>query len=326
MKRERLRALAFGFRAARALYAGVELGVFEALGERARGVDELARECAASERGLRLLLEALAALGVLERSEQRYRIHPELRGSLVPGQAAYLGNLFLHDLWHWTRWAALEESIRSGTPGTPLQGDRHLGDPAVLGRFFSNYNLAMEQSADEAPRRLAEHIAAHRPRRVIDLGGGTGALLLELCRRLPEAQAVLVEHDFALADARRRLAQAPEAARIELCALDFEQALPPGKADAIVLSRVLMGLPGERAQALIARAAAALAAGGGLYVHDFDAATRVGALLSLDMLLNTGGEVHPADRIVDWLAKAGLELEPVRSILSSTRLWTGRRP
>jgi SAM-dependent methyltransferase len=317
-----LQRLAFSFRAARALYAGVELGLFEALASGTEAPGDLASECGCEPRALGIWLEALVALEVLERATGGYRIRPELRATLVPGGPEYLGNLFLHDLWHWSRWASLDLALRSGEPRQGAEGDRHLSDPAVLSRFLPNYNLAMEQSSAEAPVLLARAIAAHTPQRVIDLGGGTGALLCEVCALLPGTRALLVEHGFALAGARQRLAADPARERIELVELDLEKsALPRG--DAIVLSRVLMGLPPERARAVVARAAAALMPGGRLYVHDFEAGSRVGALLGLDMLLNSGGAVHSGLAIRKWLAEAGLdELEEDR-VLPYTRVWIG---
>jgi hypothetical protein len=107
--------------------------------------------------------------------------------------------------------------------------------------------------------------------------------------------------------------------------LDFEKGEIPEGHDLIVISRVLMGMAPERAGALVRRAAAALLEGGALALHDFDAGTRVGALLSLDMLLNTGGAVHARAQIEDWLAASGLALESARRVLGYTRLWIARK-
>ena len=319
-----LRQLAFSFRAARALYAGVELGLFEALGERSLPPGALAERCRCDARAVGIWLEALAALDVLQRSAEGFGIRPELRGALVPGGPDYLGNLFLHDLWHWSRWAWLDETLRSGAPRQGTAGERHLADPQVLRAFLPNYNAAMEQSSGGAHALVAAAIAARAPRSIVDLGGGTGALLEELCALLPGAHARLVEHGFALQAARARLADAPAHARIELMEGDFEKDEIP-TADAIVLSRVLMGFAPARARAALLRAAAALEPGGRLYVHDFAAGSRVGALLGLDMLLNTGGQVHDAAAIRSWLEQAGLRAPEEREILPYTRLWSAER-
>lgn len=325
MTPDALRRLAFGFREARALFAGVELGVFEALAERTCSAAELAADLDLDPRGAAILLEALAALGVLARDGARYAIPPELRPVLVPGHAEYAGNLFLHDLWHWTSWGRLDAAVREGTAVTRRDGDPHLGSPAILRRFLPNYVQAMEQSEGGASPRLARRLAELAPKRVLDLGGGSGALLLELLERLPDARGTLLEHAFSLDRAHARADRSPARTRLALVALDFEKEEIPGGHDLIVASRVLMGMAPERARALLSRAAAALPEGGVLALHDFDAGTRVGALLSLDMLLNTGGAVHAREQVEDWLAASGLALESSRRVLAYTRLWIARK-
>lgn len=325
MTPDALRKLAFRFREARALFAGVETGVFEALGDRTRGAAELAAELALDPRAAAILLDALTSLGVLARAGTGYAIAPALRTSLVPGREDYLGNLLLHDLWHWTSWGRLDASLREGGAWTQRQGDPHLGNPEVLRRFLPNYVLAMEQSEDGASAKLARRLLALAPKRVLDLGGGSGGLLVNLLELLPESHGTLVDHAFSLGRAADRAERSSARERLALLGLDFEKEAIPLGHDLIVLSRVLMGMSPERAAALVARAAEALPPGGALAVHDFDAATRVGALLSLDMLLNTGGGVHTRAELEGWLTKAGLALDSTRRLLPYTRLWIARK-
>ncbi len=321
-----LHKLSFDFRAARAVYAGVELGVFEALESAPSAGDALAEKLGTNPRGLRILLDALVALELLTHDGGDYALCESAARVLVPSGDEYLGNLFLHDLWHWTSWSALDSAVRDGVPHTDRQGDRHLGNPQVLVRFLPNYNLAMEQSGRELLAPLAEMIARLAPSSILDLGGGGGALLLALLERLPEAQGVLVEHGFALEHARRSAESHPAGRRLGLLELDFEKQDIPSGHDVIVLSRVLMGFDAARAEVVVRRAAAALAPGGALVVADFDAASRVGALLSLDMLLNTGAEVHETRQIQEWIRNAGLELKESGHLSPYVGFWVARKP
>jgi SAM-dependent methyltransferase len=325
VKPDALRKLAFRFREARALFAGVELGVFEALGDGARSADELAAELGLDARGAEILLDALAALGVLARDGASYAVPPELRATLVPGDADYAGNLLLHDLWHWTSWGRLDAAVREGAAWTRRDNDPHLGNPEVLRRFLPNYVLAMEQSEGGASEKLAQRLAALAPKRVLDLGAGSGGLLVQLLEKLPRAHGTLVDHAFSLARARERAERSPARERLTLLGVNFEKEEIPLGHDLIVLSRVLMGMTPERARALLRRAANALPTAGALVVHDFDAGSRVGALLSLDMLLNTGGGVHARAELETWLATSGLTLESTHRLLPYTRLWIARK-
>ncbi len=320
-----LRRIAFDFRAARALYAGVELGVFDAIGRGARTPAELAARGGADPRALAVLLEALAAIGALERRDGAFGIAPALVSSLVSGEADYLGNVFLHDLWHWSSWAHLERTLREGAPQKDRSGDPHLSSPDVLRRFLPNFALAMDQSGADSTERLAAELSRLAPRAILDLGGGSGRELAALLARLPDARGAVAERAFALDAARERLARSGLTGRTQVLALDFERDPIPAGYDLILLSRVLMGLREEAAAALVRSCAAALEPGGALAVHDYDARSRVGALLSLDMLLVTGGSVHASESVQRWIAESGLAPERPRSVLAYTRLWLGRK-
>lgn len=316
-----LRKLAFDFRAARAVTCALETGVFAALGREAASADELARRCELDPRATRILLDALVSLGVLERDGGgRVRIVPALAGSLLEREPGYVGNLLLHDLWHWTSWAHLDRAVREGRKLEDRSGDPHLGDPAVLRRFLPNYVAAMEQSDPDSAARVAERLAALAPHSILDLGAGTGRHLIALLEKLPEATATLSDLPFVLEAAGRRVAERGLEGRVELLPFDFTSGpVPPGH-DLILISRVLMGLDPETARALVVRCAQALPPGGHLAIHDYDPHSRVGALLSLDMLLNTGGEVHDGAAVLGWLAAAGLPVREER-VLPYTRLW-----
>jgi SAM-dependent methyltransferase len=321
-----LRRLAFDFRAARAVSCGVELGLFEALGSGAERAYDLAHRCEAEPRALAVLLDALVAIGVLERCKDTYRIPKALVGCLVPGEPGFVGNLLLHDLWHWTSWARLDEVVRRGSPLADRSRDPHLANPAVLRRFLPNLVRAMEQSTDGASHALALALAPLEPKQILDLGGGTGAHLIALLQELPAARGTLAEQAFSLDAARVRVAESGLGDRIEFRLLDFEHEPIPQGHDLLLLSRVLMGLPADRAEKLLCACAGAVAPGGTLAIHDYAGGSRIGALLSLDMLLHTGGAVHSAETVAGWLAQSGLEVRPARRVLPYTRLFTARKP
>jgi SAM-dependent methyltransferase len=326
MNTAELHQMVFRFREARIVFSALELGVFASLAKGARRCSDLAHELELDERGLRVLLDALVAMEVLRRNSDGYALEPACAAALLPGGEDFLGPLFLHDLWHWTSWAHLDRSVRLGLPHRERHNDPHLCNAVVLARFLPNYTLAMEQSARASLPGLVERIAPLGARALLDLGGGSGSLLLALLERSPDARGTLAEHAFALERARELAAEHPAGARLALLELDFERGELPRGHDLIVLSRVLMGLPEPRARALVARAALALEPGGHLVIHDYEASTRVGAVLSVDMLLHCGSEVHAAHEIEDWVEEAKLDLVDDGRVLPYTHCWIGAKP
>jgi len=332
MNRIELRQTLFRFREARALFAGHELGVFAALAQHSRTVGELAEQLEVDVDALRVLLRALVAMGVLVEpagSAGGYALEPEAAEVLVDGGEESCAHLLSHDLWHWGSWARLDETIRTGEPLLDRSGDPHLGRHEILRAFLPNYVIAMEESGRESLPALAAEIAALAPKRFSDWGGGSGALSIEVLRRCPDTQGVLVDHAFCMERARQLL-DAPQVAadvraRTRLHPADLEKDPLPSEQEVILLSRVLMGLSADRAAQLVQRAAACLAPGGVLVVHDFDAASRVGALLSLDMRRQCGGEVHTEECLWRCFEAAGLRPMESRPLTSYTRVWLATR-
>lgn len=326
MKPLELQRIAFEFRAARAISCALELGVFEALGRGPASSEKIAEACKADPRGMDILLNALARTRVLECSSFGYCIPPSLEGCLREGEPGYIGNLLLHDLWHWTTWARLDHAVRQGRAIESRDGDPHLANPEILRGFLPNYVAAMEQCAGDSARKIAALLAPLGPRSILDLAGGTGQNLAALLEKLPGSRGVLAELPFSLEVARKRIHESGLDERVEVVALNFDRDPIPEGHDLILISRVLMGLAPPRARDLLGRCARALAPGGHLAIHDYARSSRIGALLSLDMLLNTGGEVHGLRSIARWLRSATLRDLRRERVLPYTRLYWARKP
>jgi demethylspheroidene O-methyltransferase len=311
-----LRALTFSHRAARLVMAGVATGVFEALADTPRTSDEIAASCGISKRGARALLEALAALGLLERCAMAFVAAPETRSIFTEKGERSRRHTVLHDLWHTGLWTRLEESLTSGTPLADRSGDPFFTRPDVLARFFPNLARAMaETSRDEAPE-LAATLALPARARVLDLGGGLGSFANAIVARHPGAEVELFDLPPVIAEAVRQVDP-----RVEVCAGDFlrDPLDPSGRGfDRVILSRVLMGLDDVQAVELLRRVLAVLRPRGVVDVLEPrrgpGAAGRVAALLDVDMLLLTGGAVRSAEELRALLAAAGLRPAAERSL------------
>lgn len=103
------------------LQAGVQLRVFDHVADGKTRAGAIATAIDADERGTRILLDALAALRLLERDDGAYRLSPVADAFLVTGRPTYMGGLldiFAAD-WVWSSHQHLAEVVRSG--GTLLE-------------------------------------------------------------------------------------------------------------------------------------------------------------------------------------------------------------
>ena len=107
-----------------ALKAAIDLDVFRAVGDGPGDVASIARHCAASERGIRILCDFLVINGVLVKEEGRYRHSPTSAAFLDPRSPSSLASIaqFLGN-------PAMREPLR------PPGGDRaHRGAPCCRAR------------------------------------------------------------------------------------------------------------------------------------------------------------------------------------------------
>ena len=109
--------LAWGYAPPLIIAAAVRAGVFAALKDHPRSIDELVQATGASARGLRAVVNALVALQLLRRQDGGYALTPESATYLVPGLAGYRGDFFHHHTDHLLpQWMQLAEVLRTGRP------------------------------------------------------------------------------------------------------------------------------------------------------------------------------------------------------------------
>jgi hypothetical protein len=147
---------------------------------------------------------------------------------------------------------------------------------------------------------------------VIDAGGGSGALSVALLRAWPDARAVVLDRPEVVA-----LGNVPDdlAGRLSFHAGDLF-ARWPVRGDSVVLARVLHDWPDERAVEILRRAREAVHGGGWLHVVDLvrPATGFRGGLLSLHMLLSTGGRERTPEELHELLWRTGWEFHDVRRL------------
>jgi multifunctional cyclase/dehydratase/O-methyltransferase len=290
--------------------------VFEALADTPRTADEVAAACGLAPRGARALLEALAALGILERCGAAFVATPEARSVFTENGEASRRHTVLHDLWHTGLWTRLEESLASGVPLGDRSDDPFFTRPDVLASFFPNLARAMAETSRDDARELAAGLALPAGARVLDLGGGLGNFADAIVAMHPDAEVELFDQPPVIAEATRQLDP-----RVEICAGDFlrDRLDPSGRGfHRVILARVLMGLGDVRAVELLRRVRDVLRPRGVVDVLELrrgeGAAGRVAALLDVDMLLLTGGSVRSAEELRALLAAAGFRPGAERSL------------
>jgi hypothetical protein len=222
------------------IHVAARLGIADLLGLEPRTADELAEAAEVHAPSLKRVLRALTTLGVFfEDADGRFR-HTDLSQTLradhpesVRAWALMLGAHFV-----WRPAGDLYESVRTGTPGfRRLYGERFFEWTKTHPEDGAVFNAAMTSgSAQRLPALLAAYDFSCFER-IVDVGGGHGALLAGLLAVNPKARGVLYDLPNVVTGAEALCA--PDIAeRCEIVGGDFFESVP-AEGDAYILSRVI---------------------------------------------------------------------------------------
>jgi 2-polyprenyl-3-methyl-5-hydroxy-6-metoxy-1,4-benzoquinol methylase len=300
----------FGMMLARVVMAGVRLGVFAALATESLSAEALAARQGLTPAGAQHLLEALEALGHVERKSGQYGLSPRSRKWLDPSSAHYMGSFIAFNYQQWEWWSHLEESLQSG-PSVDLHrlapGDER----------WRLYITAMFELARLSGPEVAGLIKLPAgAQRVLDLGGAHGWYAAQLCEKSPGLRATVLDLPGSVRVGRQLLARAGKADRVQHVEGDLLESALGGPYDAVLCFQVIHHLTAEQNRAMLARVHQAMRPGGILAVMDYFIGRRkpkiVPALLGLHYHLTSSAALFTLDTFETWLTEAGFVLERVR--------------
>ncbi len=309
---DRIMQLGFGYMASKTLLSAVELGVFTELAKGPLAAESLQERLGLHPRSARDFFDALVALGMLERHNGEYSNSPETDQYLDRAKASYAGGLlemFSRRLYGF--WDALPEALRTGQ----LQNEAKAGgdffaalyaDPVALAGFAR----AMTGISLASAYAIARQFPWPKYQRFVDVGAAEGGLAVAIAQAHPHLTGI----GFDLPPLRPIFEPYVRAAglteRVQFQAGDFFTDPLPA-ADVLVMGHTLHDWGLEDKRTLLAKAYAALPAGGALVVYEtiIDPDRRenvVGLLMSLNMLIETpAGFDYTGPDCAGWMTEAG---------------------
>jgi hypothetical protein len=196
---DRLLELGRSYQAAAIFAAACDLDLFDALDGKPRTAREAARKLRAEVRGVSILLDALTALGLLQKRAEEY--------SLPPGVAAWLTSMSpqsilpmgQHQANCMRNWAQLAKVVKSGEPASRVPSVR--GEAGDKASFIGAMHSVSALTASQVVRALRKTPFEH----LLDVGGASGTWTVEFLRARPSAKATLFDLPHVIPMARRRL-------------------------------------------------------------------------------------------------------------------------
>lgn len=319
-----------GFWASKTLLSAVELGLFTELVAGPLDAETLRQRLQLHPRGARDFLDALVALGFLERAEGRYRNTADTAFFLDRNKPSYVGGILeMANARLYGFWGGLTEALRTGQPqneskaGGDLFGNLYR-DPAKLEGFLA----AMTGVSLGAALAIARKVPWKDYRTFVDVGVAQGAVPVEIALANPHLRGVgydlpAVQHVF-----ERYIKARGVADRVSFQAGDFfKDPLP--RADVIIMGHILHDWDLNEKRMLVRKAFEALPDGGAFVVYealidDDRRENAFGLLMSLNMLIETpGGFDYTGADCSAWMREAGFRKTRVEHLVGPDSMVIG---
>lgn len=310
---ERMMDLATGYWQSGVLTAAVELNLFDALERKAATAEDVAKKLGTAPFHTAELMNALAALGILEKTGGS-DANPEVLFRIRPSAAQYLtrsGDYCILDALKFNTdmyplWSKLSDTVRNGRPALP-PGAHLGGDPSRTRRFV----VGMHSRALAMAPALIPALDMTRRAKLLDVASGPGTFSAMLADKYPELSVTMFDLPPVLDVARGLVRDRQSAARISFSPGDYHSDPFPSGFDTALYCGALHQEDPESAVAVLKKIYGALEPKGRIYVVDMmlrkgRVEPAFSTLFSLNMMLTSpGGRVFTEIEVREAVAKAG---------------------
>jgi len=284
------------FAASRVILTANNFRIFDYLVPPGLVASELAGKISADRRATELILNSLAAIGLIEKKNDRFRNTPIASRYLVSGKPAYQGDILRHYSSLWDNWSGLDMVLKTGKPNRAS----HDHESFILGM----HNLAGLRVKD-----FLSAVDLKGVRRVLDLGGGPGTYSMALARKGKEV--TIMDFPETLKIAKKLIREAGLGKKITFLPGDFTRGDIGKGYDLILISQILHAYDERSCMAMLKKCHTALHQGGRAVIQEFPLDETMisppqGALFAINMLINTtGGRTYTPVEMSSWLKRTG---------------------
>jgi 2-polyprenyl-3-methyl-5-hydroxy-6-metoxy-1,4-benzoquinol methylase len=293
-----------------ALRTAIELDLFTHVAAGQRTAKLLASASQAAPRGIRILADYLAIIGLLRKNADEYEFTPDAAVFLDRSSPAYLGGTveFLLSSTLRESFQKLTAAVRRG--GTALSDEGTVSHDNPIWVAFAR---AMAPVMQMPARLLADLVGGdvQQPLRVLDVAAGHGLFGIAVAERSPQARVTALDWPNVLAVAAENARRAGVGERHSLRPGSAFEADWGGPYDVVLLTNFLHHFDLATCGQLAAKAYAALAPGGRALTLEFipepDRITPPGtAVFALTMLATTAhGDAYTFAEYEQAFAQAG---------------------
>jgi len=306
--------LGFQFAPQVVVSTALKAGIFTAIVNGAKGVGNIAAATECSERGIGMVLNCLAAMGLLEKENERYELNQISRNYLLPSSENYLGPLFLCCDRMLRLWLTLPEAVRTGKPTLSIftEEEKEKFNLDTVDALFQVHKPYAWRLAEFLTRDVSLNLGEESAIKILDVAAGSAVWSIPLALRLKKAEVTAVDLVPVLDVARKYARQSEVEERYRFIGGDIRVIDFGGDGyDLVLLGHICHSEGAQWSRGLIGKCFRALRQKGRLLIMDYlpDEERESGlspALMAVHALLGTDeGDTFSFSQYEKWLLEAG---------------------
>ena len=310
---------ALGYIASTCLNVAVKLRIPDLISQGFADLESLALEAGAQQEPLFRILRVLEMKEIVSRHANRhYQLTAAgqlLRRDVAGSLAAAIE--WISDPLHLTLYSDLRTSVETGETtfdsiyGIPFFDWSSKPENADEAAVFNN---AMTSISEMCIPAFLEAYPFGLFQRIVDVGGGRGAVLRSILKQHSEAYGTIAEMSSLIPAAKSAIAQDGLSSRCEAVACNFFESVPAG-GNLYFMKHIIHDWADDRAIKLLRNIRSVIPENGTLLlaeaVLDDTPAPNLGKLLDIEMIAFVGGKERTAEQFRQLLSSAGFALQSV---------------
>lgn len=302
----RLQEMARAYTRSAALFAAIELDLFSQIAAGADTVPVIAQNLGISSLNAERLITMCVGCNLLTRKGDTFANAPDVARYLVKGEPGYAGPWMLFTKPEWAGWGNLSDHLRNQEPPaqTGMYEDFTVDDAR-------RYHAATYSIGMGAGRRFVRQVDLSERRKLLDLGGGSGAYSIAAAKAYPELTATVFDLPPVTVVTAEYVAEHNLSDRISTQAGDFTRDPFPENIDAVIMASNLPQYGPKLISMVIQKAFDALVPGGEMHLvgemlDDDRSGPLDAAIWGLgETLSNSTGLAHSRADCIGYLSEAG---------------------
>lgn len=298
------------------IYVAAELQIADLLAAGPLSIEALAQQTQTHAPSLYRVLRALASVGIFTETSDKYFALTPMAEFLKTGALRSAAIMFNAD-WSDRAWEFFLDSVQTGENAFEKAHGMTLEDwlekNPVNAKIFNEANAIKAQTTHRA---VVDHYDFSAIKSLTDIGGGTGALLLEILKANSQMTGIVADRPDVVAEAKRSIQNRGMEARCRVLACDFLQEIPGGS-EMYLMSHILHDWPDAKCRLILKNCYRAMQPGSRLIIVEMIVppgnTPAVAKLLDMEMLVITGGRERTEAELGELLEVTGFKLARVIS-------------